>query len=150
MRYRYIIPLVLGALMVMAAMPVNALSSHQLNNAYSEVDDNFAVAWSSTPQDQTISGSSAGDIIWWNNQYKNNDQYSSQYSIGLTLTGAYNEDYKVNYMLGKGQSWAPTLSFKIQSLGQFNRVHVYGGNSGGNPFEYPHAATSAAKTTFTS
>jgi hypothetical protein len=137
MRLKYIIPLVLGALMVVAAMPVNA-SEVNLNPSQSIADNGHNIHWSATYSESSHDVSS-GDVIVWYNWWGHYDgTYSNNYAASAwdkfnngnwEIPKEYNNQNQIcAFILSYYQSTdAAAQSTSVTgSPSSFNRYHKYG------------------------
>ena len=126
MKYKYLIPLVLGALLVTIALPASA-AEVETNPVQTQVNSNGQVVISQYPKD-TVSISGASYIKWynvWTNQHQSGTSYDIFYGYNW---GSGNNNYQAtspSTYLGYHGAYSETKKTTPQ-IGTINKYHRYG------------------------
>ncbi len=133
-RFKYLMPLAVGTLLIVVALPVHASPSHQISDAYSIVNNGFSVQWDGTPTNDNVDIDS-GDIVYWNARWKHNDAYyTGNYYLGYEKYGLSQENIDIGVYIGQYGVHERTNSAQLYldsdpSKNYLSRIHDYAKHS---------------------
>ncbi len=107
MKYKYLIPVLVGAMLVATIAPASA-STYELSPTQSMVYPGNSISWYGSFTDPSQDVSAGDNFKWYNWWYHNDATYQGAHTVGVSYAYSNSDNYMVlsSHSLTYQQSWS--------------------------------------------